>query len=174
MVKKRRQTKIIGPGGTKSPAGVERTLITQVPAATAALNSSTPRISLPWRNFGVLCLACLLLNRWNMRDTCNSYWHIGHATRKRKLKQTYRCQKSSEVSTNKCCIFCFIFSWHENNVIRSLKVMSVVGNTSPLQEGCNSLTCWKVGKKLAPWAQGSEPELCWGEKARVFSLFPFF
>lgn len=63
MVKKKRQTKIIGPGGIQSPAGVERTLIIQVPAAAAALNFSTPRISLPSRNFAVLCLACLLLNR---------------------------------------------------------------------------------------------------------------
>lgn len=62
MVKKRRQTKIIGPDGIQSLAGVERTLTAQVPAAAEALNLSTLRISLPSRNFGVLCLACLLLN----------------------------------------------------------------------------------------------------------------
>lgn len=53
------------------------------------------------------------------------------------VKNPLRCQ---QINVGFFC-FCFIFSWHENNVIGSLKVMSVVGNIFPLQEGCNSLTC---------------------------------
>ncbi|CAB1446105.1 unnamed protein product [Pleuronectes platessa] len=50
VVKKRRQTDIIGPGGIQSPAGVERTLPAPVPAETAAVNSSTPRVDMMSEN----------------------------------------------------------------------------------------------------------------------------